>query len=252
MTRLLNKTLFIRAGICLAFIVLLGTVIHTQKLDTSHNTVRSEKIDPTQQHQNTPAFSTQPEQMHNPPTSSGDEKTPPNSVSTPEEMPIIPDEVDTLTQKMPLQPAANQPISTEPPLPSQVSPKDADIPTNDSAPSTDAQNTTDIDAELKRFQNSDFYRTIIDNNLFQSLGTTPAQPTPRYRLICTTTPANEDVGGEALIQDLTNGSPIQRVRLGTIIGNATVVDIQPKQVVLDEKGEQTTLHLQEHLWLSPK
>ena len=148
-------------------------------------------------------------------------------------------------------------------LPQQDAPPEIPSPAqNRSTPAT-VQNSTGtekntltddsrIDAELKRFQNSVFYQTIIDNNLFQSLGTARAQPTPRYRLICTTTPTNENVGGEALIQDITDGNAIQRVRLGTIVGSATVVDIQPKQVVLDEKGEQTTLRLQEHLWLSPK
>ena len=66
------------------------------------------------------------------------------------------------------------------------------------------------------------------------------------------TPSDEDIGGEVLIQNLTNGNTMQRAILGGKIGNATVVDIQPKQVTLDEEGKEITLRLQEHLWLSPK
>lgn len=252
MTRFLNKTLLTRTGICIAFIALLGTVIQTQKLDMPHSAERSEKTELTQQHPETQASPTPLEQIRDPYTVSDEEKTAPENVPIPEQKSVTFHEGDASTQKMPLQPTDNQPTLIEPPTPSRTSLRSADVTANDSTMSTQVKSTTGIDTELKRFQNSDFYRTIIDNNLFRALGTERAQPTPRYRLICTTTPTDEDVGGEALIEDITGGNAVLRVRLGTIIGNATVVDIQPKQVVLDEKGKQTTLHLQEHLWLSPK
>ena len=44
------------------------------------------------------------------------------------------------------------------------------------------------DMELKHFQNSDFYHTIIDNNLFRPLGWTPPRPQEPYRLLGTIIP----------------------------------------------------------------
>ena len=41
---------------------------------------------------------------------------------------------------------------------------------------------------LTDFQHSDFYRTIIENNLFRPLGWTPPRPVEPYRLIGTILP----------------------------------------------------------------
>lgn len=58
------------------------------------------------------------------------------------------------------------------------------------------------DIELKHFQNSDFYRTIIDNNLFRPLGWTPPRPREPYRLLGTIIPTDAKTPPKAIIQNI--------------------------------------------------
>lgn len=107
------------------------------------------------------------------------------------------------------------------------------------------------DAEtLKAFEQTEFYRTIVENNLFLPLGTAaPSQPA-RYRLIATTTPTNGDSRSTALIQSIA-GNETHVVTIGSKVGEVTVVDIQPKQVAIETDGKLTTLELDHPLWLGP-
>ena len=106
------------------------------------------------------------------------------------------------------------------------------------------------DAEtLKAFEQTEFYRTIVENNLFLPLGTAaPSQPA-RYRLIATTTSTNGD-SSTALIQSIA-GNETHVVTIGSKVGEVTVVDIQPKQVAIETDGKLTTLELDHPLWLGP-
>ena len=125
-------------------------------------------------------------------------------------------------------------------------------PRNTAHPRTRSfQNDTHADTDtLKVFQQTHFYRTIVQNNLFQPLGTTPTQPRSAYRLLGTTTPPDGRLGGTAFIQHTQDTTQaFITVTLGDRLGDATVVDIQPKQVTLDAAGHQTTLKLQHPLWL---
>ena len=103
---------------------------------------------------------------------------------------------------------------------------------------------------LRAFQHTDFYRTIVQNNLFHPLGTRSEPRASQYRLLGTTTPPDGSIGGTAFLQhtDATDKGIIA-VTLGKRLGAATVVDIQPKQITLDAAGYQTTLKLQYPLWL---
>ncbi|RKU14892.1 hypothetical protein C6503_14485 [Candidatus Poribacteria bacterium] len=90
---------------------------------------------------------------------------------------------------------------------------------------------------------SDFYRTIIDNNLFRPLGWTPPRPVEPYRLLGTILPRDGHTPPQAILQaTATNKTHI--VTIGDKLNADTkVVEIQSKQVRLEAAGQQKTLHL---------
>lgn len=91
---------------------------------------------------------------------------------------------------------------------------------------------------LRAFQNSDFYRTIIDNNLFRPLGWTPPRPQEPYRLLGTLIPTDARTPPKAIIQN-TVGNQTYIVTIGdTLDLDTTVTDIQPKQVTLEKAGQK--------------
>ena len=98
---------------------------------------------------------------------------------------------------------------------------------------------------------SDFYRTIIDNNLFRPLGWTPPRPVKPYRLLGTILPTDEKTPPQAIIQVSTAGNKTHIVSIGdTLDADTKIVDIQPKQATLDRAGQQTTLKLNPSPWIS--
>lgn len=99
------------------------------------------------------------------------------------------------------------------------------------------------DVELKHFQNSDFYRTIIDNNLFRPLGWTPPRPQEPYRLLGTIIPTDTKSSPKAIIQD-TVGNQTPIVTIGDTLDTEThVTDIQTKHITLKKNGQQRQLTL---------
>ena len=99
------------------------------------------------------------------------------------------------------------------------------------------------DVELKHFQNSDFYRTIIDNNLFRPLGWTPPRPQKPYRLLGTIIPTDAKTPPKAIIQN-TVGNQTRIVTIGDTLDTDThVTDIQTKYVTLKKNGQQRKLTL---------
>ena len=99
------------------------------------------------------------------------------------------------------------------------------------------------DVELMHFQNSDFYRTIIDNNLFRPLGWTPPRPQESYRLLGTIIPTDAKISPKAIIQD-TIGNQTHIVTIGDTLNPDThVTDIQTKHVTLKKNGQQRQLTL---------
>lgn len=99
------------------------------------------------------------------------------------------------------------------------------------------------------FQDSDFYRTIIDNNLFRPLGWRPPRPKEPYRLIGTIIPTNGITEARAILQT-TRGNIIYTVTQGdTLDADTTVTDIQAKQVTLEKAGQQRTLKFNPTSWL---
>ncbi|MYB92405.1 hypothetical protein F4054_07690 [Candidatus Poribacteria bacterium] len=125
---------------------------------------------------------------------------------------------------------------------------------------TDAQNTTipfnrqtqkkvrtptpneDLET-LKPFQSTDFYRIIIEYNLFRPLGWRPPRPVEPYRLIGTILPRSENIPPTAIIQS-TAGNKTYIVTTGETLDALTeVVSIESKQVTLSCNGAQRTLKL---------
>jgi len=93
------------------------------------------------------------------------------------------------------------------------------------------------------FQETEFYRVIIDNNLFRPLGWRPPRPRETYRLLGTILPTDVNIPKQAILQSTTAGRTYT-VSLGeTLDTDTTVVDIQPKQVTLEKTGVRRTLHL---------
>jgi len=102
---------------------------------------------------------------------------------------------------------------------------------------------------LSDFQKTEFYRTIIDNNLFRPLGWRPPRPREPYRLIGTLLPRDGDTPKQATVQRTTTRRT-STVRIGETLDTDTkVVDIQPKQVTLETNGKQRTLRLNTTPWI---
>lgn len=96
---------------------------------------------------------------------------------------------------------------------------------------------------------SEFYKTIIDNNLFRPLGWRPPRPKERYRLLGTIMPKNADALPNAIIQ-ATTGNKTYIISTGEKLDIDTILtDIQQKQVTLSSKGEHRTLRLSTSRWL---
>ena len=99
------------------------------------------------------------------------------------------------------------------------------------------------------FQETEFYRIIIDNNLFRPLGWKPERPKEPFRLIGTRIPTDERTSPQAIIQ-ATQGNKTYIVTTGdTFSKDTTITDIQPKQVTLEKSGHQRTLKLSTTTWL---
>ena len=90
---------------------------------------------------------------------------------------------------------------------------------------------------------SDFCRTIIDNDLFRPLGWTPSRPVESYRLLGTILSRDGHTPPQAILQ-ATATNKMHIVSIGDKLDVDTqVIDIQSKQVLLETVRQQETLHL---------
>ena len=103
--------------------------------------------------------------------------------------------------------------------------------------------------QTSRFQDTEFYRTIINNNLFRPIGWRPPRKKETYRLLGTMLPRDGKSKAQAILQK----NPVGRTYTVTIgeqlDAETTVIDIQTKQVTLEKAGQQRTLTLNTTLWL---
>lgn len=89
-----------------------------------------------------------------------------------------------------------------------------------------------------RFQDSDFYRTITNNNLFRPLGWQPSRPREIYRLLGTLTPNDGQTKAQAILQSTTTKT-IYVVNIGDTLDPDTIItNIQSKQVTLEKAGQK--------------
>lgn len=99
------------------------------------------------------------------------------------------------------------------------------------------------------FQDSDFYSTIIDNNLFRPLGWRPSRPKEPYRLIETIIPTDGKTFAQAILETTRGNMTYTVTRGDTLDADTTVIDIQPKQVTLEKIGQQRVLKFNPTPWL---
>ena len=102
--------------------------------------------------------------------------------------------------------------------------------------------------QASRFQDTEFYRTIIDNNIFRPLGWAPPCRGEPYRLIGTILPTDGKISPHAILQ-ATAGNQTHTVFIGDKLDKDTIlIDIQSKQVTFENAGHQRILTLR-HTWL---
>lgn len=128
-------------------------------------------------------------------------------------------------------------------------------PTNETSTVKTPRNTTERprfikapDAEVP-FQEAEFYRTIIDNNLFRPLGWRPTPPRDSFQLLGTRIPTDERTSPQAIIQATTKSKTYILTPGDALSKDTTLIEIQPKQVTLEKAGHRRTLKLSTTLWL---
>ena len=101
-----------------------------------------------------------------------------------------------------------------------------------------------------RFQDSTFYRTLIDNNLLRLLGWTPPRSKEPYSLIGTITPTTGKTVSPQAILLATAGNKTHIVTIGEKLDKDTkVTDIRPRRSTLEKDGQPRTLKLNTAPWL---
>lgn len=96
----------------------------------------------------------------------------------------------------------------------------------------------------------DFYRTILENNLFHPLGWRPARPREPYRLLGTLIPCDGKSKAQAILQKNPAGKTYTVMIGDQLDTNTTLIDIQPKQVILEKRGQRRILTLNTTPWLT--
>ncbi|MYB92990.1 hypothetical protein F4054_23040 [Candidatus Poribacteria bacterium] len=96
---------------------------------------------------------------------------------------------------------------------------------------------------LTQFQETDFYRTIIENNLFRPLGWTPPRPREPYRLLGTIIPTDAKTPPKAIIQNTVRNQTHIVTISDTLDTETHVTNIQTKHITLKKNGQQRQLTL---------
>ena len=84
--------------------------------------------------------------------------------------------------------------------------------------------------------NQDFYKMIVDNNLFRPLGWRPPNREPEYAYIGTRT----GTLSEAYVSEQ-RSNRFYTVKVGDKVGDAVVKEIEQRKITLDKNGETITL-----------
>ena len=94
----------------------------------------------------------------------------------------------------------------------------------------------------------DFYRVIIENNIFRPLNWKPTQQEPAWTLLGTAITADNSTTTAYISERKTN--QFYAVKVGEKIGNTVVTTILPKQVTLDTGGKTLNLYMASTPFLS--
>ncbi len=89
-------------------------------------------------------------------------------------------------------------------------------------------------------ESPDFYRTIVDNNIFRPLGWRPPNKEPEYKWIGTFVDDKNGAKLEAYVREQRSGK-FYMVNIGENVGDAVVKEISEKEIILDKDGETITL-----------
>lgn len=104
-----------------------------------------------------------------------------------------------------------------------------------------------IKSETKKNTNTtnlspdEFYKVIVDNNIFRRLGWRPPKKEPEYTLIGTISNPDGDYTKAIILERRSNQQ--KTVKVGETLGKVRVKEIKPKQVILDDKGKEIKLKL---------
>ena len=123
------------------------------------------------------------------------------------------------------------------------------VKTQRKKPTGERRGTPKAETGAERFQDTEFYRTLIDNNLFRPLGWTPERPQDPYRLLGTLIPTDESAAPQAILQNTATGTTHTLTEGSTLDAATTLRDIQPKQGTLEKAGQLITLTLNTDMWL---
>ena len=91
----------------------------------------------------------------------------------------------------------------------------------------------------KSDNSADFYRAIVDNNIFRPLGWRPPNKEPEYAYIGTRIDPTGTFSQAYVLEQRSNQFYIAKV--GDKVGDAIVKEIEEKKVTLDKNGETITL-----------
>ncbi len=86
---------------------------------------------------------------------------------------------------------------------------------------------------------TDYYRVIVDNNIFRPLGWRPPRQEPEYTFIGTSVSTDGSKLEGYILERRSN--KFYTAVIGDKIGDAVVTDIKQKQIILDKDGEVITL-----------
>ncbi len=96
--------------------------------------------------------------------------------------------------------------------------------------------------------NQDFYKMIVDNNLFRPLGWRPPNREPEYAFIGTRTDQTGTFSEAYFSEQRSN--QFFRAKVGDKVGEVVVKEIEEKKITLDKNGETITLRRENSPFLS--
>lgn len=110
-----------------------------------------------------------------------------------------------------------------------------------------------VKPQLKKNTNTDskitddYFKVIVDNNIFRPLGWRPPKKEPEYTLIGTTSNLNTAYS-EAIILER-RSKQMRTLKVGETFGKVRVKEIKPKQVILYDDGKEVILKLSSQQFL---